>query len=76
MSPFNGVQVFAATMVEQRQSLGETATRWIAEAKARRAGFEIVDIVIRQSSDSAFHCITICIFYKETITVRKGSPYR
>lgn len=64
MSAFNGVQVFSATMVAQRQVLGETVTQWLTEAR-RRPGFEVVEIMVRQSSDSAFHCITIVVFFKE-----------
>lgn len=60
----NGCKVFSATMFAQRQMLGETVTRWLEEAR-ERPGFEVVDIVVRQSSDNAFHCITIVIFFKE-----------
>jgi hypothetical protein len=66
-SAFNGVQVFCATMVHQRQTLGETVTRWLEEARAKRPGFQLVDVVVRQSSDSAFHCITIVIFFNEDL---------
>jgi hypothetical protein len=59
---FNGVKVFSATMMVQRQELGETVTRWIA-ANPRH---EIADIVITQSSDAAFHCIAITVFYLST----------
>ena len=67
MSVFNGVKVFAATMVAQRQELGDVVTRWLEEARRTRPGFELVDMKISQSSDEAFHCISVCIFYKETI---------
>lgn len=70
MSAFNGVKVFGATMFAQRQTLGETVTRWLEEA-CQRPGFEVVDIVVRQSSDRAYHLTAIVIFYKETI--KKGS---
>jgi hypothetical protein len=65
VSAFNGVKVFCATMVQQRQDLGEVVTRWIDEARRTRPGFELVDIKIAQSSDEAFHCISICVFYNE-----------
>ena len=65
MSKFTGVKVFFATMIAQRQTLGETVTRWFEDARARRPGFEVVDIVVRQSSDASFHCISICIFFNE-----------
>lgn len=64
-SVFNGVKVISATMIAQRQTLGEAVTAWIDEARRTRPGFQLVDIVVSQSSDSAFHCISCCIFYKE-----------
>ena len=71
MSVFNGVKVFAATMVQQRQDLGDVVTRWLEEARRTRPGFELVDMLIRQSSDHAFHCISITVFYKETVNREK-----
>ena len=71
MSVFNGVKVFAATMVQQRQDLGDVVTRWLEEARRTRPGFELVDMLIRQSSDRAFHCISITVFYKETVNREK-----
>jgi hypothetical protein len=76
MSAFDGVKVFAATMIAQRQILGETVTAWLEDARARRPGFQIVDIVVSQSSDEAFHCISICLFYKEDLAVAKEKPRR
>ena len=75
MSSFNGVKIFCATMVAQRQALGETVTAWLEDARARRPGFQVVDIVVRQSSDHAFHCITIIIFFNETLAA-KEKPHR
>jgi hypothetical protein len=69
MSVFNGVKVISATMIAQRQLLGETVTQWLDEAR-RRPGFEVVDVVVTQSSDDAFHCIVATIFYKETLKKR------
>lgn len=71
---FNGCKVFCATMVAQRQTLGEAVSAWLEGAQAR-PGFQLVDIVVRQSSDAAFHCITIVIFFKEsTGAATKGRP--
>ena len=75
MNAFNGVKIFAATMIAQRQTLGEAVTAWLEDAKARRPGFQLVDVVVRQSSDEAYHCITICIFYNE-LTVTKEKTRR
>jgi hypothetical protein len=63
VKPFNSVKVFGATMVMERLSLGEKVTAWIA---AQPAGFELVDVVITQSSDSRFHLISIVVFFNET----------
>ena len=58
---FNGVKVFSATMVADRDQLGENVTAWIAA----RPECKVTDIVITQSSDEAFHCIAITVFYWE-----------
>lgn len=71
--PFNGVKVFCATMWAQRQTLGETVTAWLEDARGKRPGFQVVDVVVRQSSDAAYHCITIVVFFKETPT-REDKP--
>jgi hypothetical protein len=62
---FDGVQVFSATMMAQRQTLGETVTAWLEKARATKPGFQIVDMQITQSSDEAFHCLACWVFYKE-----------
>ena len=56
---FNGVKVFSATMFADRDRLGETVTRWFQE----HPQLDIVDVVVTQSSDAAYHCITITVFY-------------
>jgi hypothetical protein len=58
---FNGVKVFSATMVADRDQLGEKVTAWIAANPAKK----VTDLVITQSSDEAFHCIAITVFYWE-----------
>lgn len=71
MSIFNGCKVFCATMIHQRQTLGEEVTAWLEDARARRPGFQLVDIVVRQSSDEAFHCISIVLLYNEDLGAAK-----
>ncbi len=61
MGTFDGVKVFSATMVRERAVLDEKINHWLA---ANADVIEIDDIVIRQSSDEAFHCLSITIFYK------------
>lgn len=58
---FNGVKVFSATMVADRDQLGEKVTAWMAG----NPSLKVTDIVITQSSDEAFHCIAITVFYWE-----------
>lgn len=59
-SRFTGVKVFGATMFAQRDKLGETVTQWLTA----HPEIELVDIVVAQSSDAQYHCISICVFYK------------
>ncbi len=56
---FNGVKVFSATMAQDRDQLGEKLTAWLAE----RPALQVVDTVVTQSSDEAFHCLAITLFY-------------
>jgi len=58
---FNGVKVFSATMVAEREQLGEKVTAWIGAHPEKK----VTDMVITQSSDEAFHCIAITVFYYE-----------
>jgi hypothetical protein len=61
VAAFNGVKIFSATMFADRGQLGDRITTWIASGPQRK----LTDIVVTQSSDAAFHCITISIFYHE-----------
>ena len=56
---FNAVKVFSATMAQERDQLGEKVSAWIAE----HPQYRIVDRVVTQSSDEAFHCLAITLFY-------------
>jgi hypothetical protein len=56
---FNGVKIFSATMAQERDRLGDRITEWMRE----HPDFEIVDTVVTQSSDEAFHCLAITVFY-------------
>ena len=64
---FNGVKVFSATMVADREQLGEKITAWI---KAN-THCEVREVIVTQSSDEAFHCIAISLFYWEDLDDRK-----
>jgi hypothetical protein len=58
---FNGVKVFSATMREPRNALGEAVTAWLAQHRTIR----LCDLVVRQSSDAGFHCLSIVVFYRD-----------
>jgi hypothetical protein len=58
---FNGVKVFSATKFQDRDLLGDRVTHWLRE----HPEFEIVDMIVTQSSDAEFHCVTISVFYLE-----------
>ena len=76
-SAFNGIHVIAATMFQQRQTLGEQVTEWLENAAKTRPGFQLVDIVVRQSSDEEYHCISIIIFFNEDLDApRSGGGKR
>ena len=61
LSYVSGVKVFSATKAKEREHLGEQVTRWLHN----HPGFEIIDKIVTQSSDSEFHCLTITLFYKD-----------
>jgi hypothetical protein len=56
---FNAVKVFSATMFQDRERLGDKVSDWIASHPENK----IADVVVTQSSDAAFHCIAISVFY-------------
>jgi hypothetical protein len=65
--PFNGVKIFSATMAPERDSLGDKITNWLRD----RPGVKVVDTVVTQSSDEAFHCLAITLFYWEDVPAKK-----
>lgn len=60
MVEWKAAKVFSATKSKEREELGDNLTRWIAA----NPGVEIIDMVVRQSSDNEYHCLTIIVFYK------------
>jgi hypothetical protein len=60
---FNGAKVFSATMAQARDSLGDRVTEWIQNNPSR----QIVDTIVTLSSDSAFHCLAITVFFWERL---------
>jgi hypothetical protein len=63
------VKVFSATKFAERDLLGDRVTHWLRE----HPDLEIVDMVVTQSSDAEFHCVTISVFYFETIASGRGA---
>ena len=57
---FNSVKVFSATKWRERDGLGEKITSWIAA----NPSVLVVDKMVRQSSDNAFHCLSIVLFLR------------
>jgi hypothetical protein len=58
---FNGLKVFSATMVADREQLGEKITNWLSSHQHCKP----VEFVVTQSSDEAFHCLAITLFYHD-----------
>jgi hypothetical protein len=58
---FTSVKVFSATMAQERDQLGEKITHWLKQ----NPGVQIVDKIVTQSSDEAFHCLAITLFYTD-----------
>jgi len=60
---FNGVKVFSATMFAERDRLGDRVTDWIAA----NGHLKVTEMIVTQSSDAAFHCVAITVFYAEQL---------
>ena len=56
---FTTVDIVSATMAQDRDQLGEKITQWLSANQ----GVEIVDKIVTQSSDEAFHCLAITLFF-------------
>ena len=61
---FNGVKVFSATMVADRDQLGEKVSAWMNN----NSHLKVTDMIVTQSSDEAFHCIAITVFYYQDLS--------
>lgn len=55
-----GCKVFSATMAKDREALGDKVTTWLAAHPT----VEILDRVVKQSSDNEFHCVTVVLWYR------------
>jgi hypothetical protein len=57
---YQAIKVFTATKAKERESLSEAVNAWLSKNQDL---IEIINTEVRQSSDEAFHCLTIVIFY-------------
>lgn len=55
-----GLKVFSATTPRDRSGLGEAITEWLATRGSQR----ILGWRVLQTSDSAYHCLTIVLFFE------------
>ena len=60
LTGYDQVKVFTATKAREREQLGDKITDWIHN---HPEDVQVVDTVVRQSSDSQFHCLSIIVFY-------------
>jgi hypothetical protein len=61
MTPFTGLKIFSTTLMRDREVMGERISQWLKD----NPDLEIVERVVRQSSDKEFHCLTIALFYRD-----------
>lgn len=59
---WTGSKVFSATKAADRDALGDRITKWLKENPT----VEVLDKTVNQSSDEAFHCLSIVLFYRTT----------
>lgn len=57
----DGAAVFSATMHKERNNLGREITSWLE----KHPYVTIVDKMVKQSSDTDYHCLSIILFYKK-----------
>jgi hypothetical protein len=58
---FTGVKTFTATRHVDREQLGDRVTDWLREHPT----VHVCQAVVTQSSDAAYHCISITVLYRE-----------
>jgi len=59
---FTGLKIFSTTLARDREALSDRITKWIRD----NPQLEIVDQLVRQSSDKEFHCLSILLFFRES----------
>lgn len=69
ISGYTTVKVFSASRASERSALGEKITTWLAE----HPDLEVVSKSVTQSSDTAYHAITIVVFLRERAGGRRST---
>lgn len=59
---YNMVKVFSATKAKDRAELGERVTEFL---RGFLKSGSVVETMVRQSSDSEFHCLSIVLFLRK-----------
>lgn len=63
MRKIDGVKVFSASKFYERENLDEKITEWLQSMGQDHQAFEVLDTSVTQSSDRAFHCYSMVLFY-------------
>ena len=68
MAAFSTVKVFSVTLARDREAMGERITEWLKQ----HPELTPVDVVVRQSSDEEFHCLSVTLFLTgETVAAER-----
>ena len=70
MTPISAVKVFSATMAREREVLGERVSDWLRA----HPGLQLVDRVVKQSSDNEYHCLSITLFLSGSAEAYLAEP--
>ena len=57
---YDGIKIFSATRAAEREKLGEKMEGW----SRVNQHLDVVEARVLQSSDNAYHCLTIAVFWK------------
>jgi hypothetical protein len=67
---FSTVKVFSCTMAREREQLGERITEWLKQ----HPELTPVDTIVSQSSDQAFHCLSVTLFLAGEVAAAEHTP--
>ena len=63
MRKIDGAKVFSASKFYERERLDEKITGWLRRMGQDHQAFEVLDTTVTQSSDRAYHCYSMTLFY-------------